>query len=152
MGSRIVTKVYNSRFIWDASTPVQATEPVIEIPPKPGAQPDPPPDHSYPTTKPEWEERLADWKGTGTPAKATEPEPYQAKTELGKKMMALRAQAIAKGMTTLTTDEILNRDRVEPDPKYVQVRREDLQKAGDASGWDLDEATYNRLKAALESE
>ena len=31
----------------------------------------------------------------------------------------------------------------------VLVRREDLQKAGDASGWDLDEDTYSRLRVAL---
>lgn len=32
----------------------------------------------------------------------------------------------------------------------VVVRKKDLQQIGDASGWDCDTLTYNRLKTALE--
>ena len=74
----------------------------------------------------------------------------QPKTPLGEKLMSLRNQAIAKGMTLLSAEEITGE-------AFVLVRREDLEMAVKylfyknslpLVGEDRDAGT--RLKAALE--
>lgn len=79
------------------------------------------------------------------------PTTYQPKTEMGKKMMALRERAIAGGMTLLDEDEINGED-------MVLVRRKDLELAlgcHDYGSEDYDQIkprreAIDRLKAACE--
>ena len=93
---------------------------------------------------------------TPTPAQASEPS-YQAKTPLGKKLMALREQAVAKGMPLMTADEILNREQA-TEPEYVLVPKADLELF--LTDWLREDChyrpevfhAYDRLKAALGKE